>query len=201
MLYVALWGDEREPVFYWGCRTSDRSVQQHFREWEDPGRVSSALNRRESLKSHIFVCRPCWNVSPVELNRNRLGNIISEAIRRKIARGFFLAWMNYRGRIWEQNLLEPFESSDQRHPNHHHLVPMAWVSLRLTIMSHNLDVRMSSVISDQRTHSWIQRAIEIVQRAIDEDVKQNYEEASRQYQNSLDYFMLALKCTFVSSQP
>lgn len=40
-----------------------------------------------------------------------------------------------------------------------------------------------------------QRAIEIVQRAVDEDTKQNYAEAYRQYQNALDYFMLALKCT------
>ncbi|KAF9466946.1 AAA-domain-containing protein [Collybia nuda] len=39
----------------------------------------------------------------------------------------------------------------------------------------------------------LDRAIEIVQRAIDEDTKQNYAEACRQYQNSLDYFMLALK--------
>lgn len=39
-----------------------------------------------------------------------------------------------------------------------------------------------------------QRAIEIVQRAIDEDVKRNYQEAYVQYQNSLDYFMMAMKC-------
>ncbi|CAK5279769.1 unnamed protein product [Mycena citricolor] len=39
----------------------------------------------------------------------------------------------------------------------------------------------------------LDRAIEIVQRAIDEDVKQNYAEAYKQYQNSLDYFMLAMK--------
>jgi len=45
------------------------------------------------------------------------------------------------------------------------------------------------------TSRLVQRAIEIVQKAIDEDVKQNYPEAYRQYQNSLDYFMLALKCT------
>lgn len=41
-----------------------------------------------------------------------------------------------------------------------------------------------------------QRAIDIVQRAIDEDVKQNYQEAYVQYQNSLDYFMMALKCAW-----
>ena len=41
-------------------------------------------------------------------------------------------------------------------------------------------------------------AIETVQRAIDEDVKQNYAEAYKQYQNSLDYFMLALKCNVLS---
>jgi vacuolar protein-sorting-associated protein 4 len=41
----------------------------------------------------------------------------------------------------------------------------------------------------------MQRAIEIVQRAIDEDVKQNYAEAYKGYQNALDYFMLAMKCT------
>lgn len=40
----------------------------------------------------------------------------------------------------------------------------------------------------------LQRAIEMVQRAIDEDVNQNYPEAYKQYQNALDYFMLALKC-------
>ncbi|KAF8919423.1 AAA-domain-containing protein [Mucidula mucida] len=39
----------------------------------------------------------------------------------------------------------------------------------------------------------LDRAIDIVQRAIDEDVKQNYAEACKQYMNSLDYFMLALK--------
>lgn len=42
-----------------------------------------------------------------------------------------------------------------------------------------------------------ERAIDIVQRAIDEDVKQNYQEAYTQYQNSLDYFMMALKCACV----
>ncbi|KZT08978.1 AAA-domain-containing protein [Laetiporus sulphureus 93-53] len=39
----------------------------------------------------------------------------------------------------------------------------------------------------------LDRAIEIVQRAIEEDTKQNYAEAYKQYQNALDYFMLALK--------
>ncbi|KAF9235868.1 Stractural insight into the interaction between Escrt-Iii and Vps4, partial [Melanogaster broomeanus] len=37
------------------------------------------------------------------------------------------------------------------------------------------------------------KAIEIVQRAIDEDVKQNYLEAYKQYMNALDYFVLAQK--------
>jgi len=35
-----------------------------------------------------------------------------------------------------------------------------------------------------------------VQIAIDEDKKQSYPEAYKQYQNALDYFMLALKCVF-----
>ncbi|KAI0034969.1 AAA-domain-containing protein [Vararia minispora EC-137] len=39
----------------------------------------------------------------------------------------------------------------------------------------------------------LDRAIEIVQRAIEEDTNQNYAEAYKQYQNALDYFMLALK--------
>ena len=39
-----------------------------------------------------------------------------------------------------------------------------------------------------------QRAIDIVKNAIEEDQKQNYEEAYKLYSNSLDYFMLALKC-------
>ncbi|KAI3998357.1 hypothetical protein K525DRAFT_158061, partial [Schizophyllum commune Loenen D] len=37
------------------------------------------------------------------------------------------------------------------------------------------------------------RAIDMVKSAIDEDVKQNYAEAYKLYQNALDYFMLALK--------
>ncbi|TFK71709.1 AAA-domain-containing protein [Pluteus cervinus] len=41
--------------------------------------------------------------------------------------------------------------------------------------------------------STLDRAIDIVQRAIEEDGKQNYAEAYKQYQNALDYFMLALK--------
>ncbi|KAF9229847.1 AAA-domain-containing protein [Gyrodon lividus] len=39
----------------------------------------------------------------------------------------------------------------------------------------------------------LDKAIEIVQRAIDEDLKQNYAESYKQYMNSLDYFMLAQK--------
>ncbi|KIM39058.1 hypothetical protein M413DRAFT_447414 [Hebeloma cylindrosporum] len=39
----------------------------------------------------------------------------------------------------------------------------------------------------------LDRAIELVQKAIDEDVKHNYAEAYKHYQNALDYFMLALK--------
>lgn len=35
---------------------------------------------------------------------------------------------------------------------------------------------------------FLNKAIEIVQKAIDEDVKQNYQEAYKLYQNSLDYF-------------
>ena len=42
----------------------------------------------------------------------------------------------------------------------------------------------------------LQRAIELAQKAIDEDVKQNYPEAYKCYQNALDYFMLALKCEY-----
>ncbi len=44
-----------------------------------------------------------------------------------------------------------------------------------------------------------QRAIEIVQRAIEEDKANNYDEAYKLYSNALDYFMLALKCTRLSS--
>ncbi|KAG6868157.1 hypothetical protein C0993_007046 [Termitomyces sp. T159_Od127] len=39
----------------------------------------------------------------------------------------------------------------------------------------------------------LDRAVEMVQRAVEEDSKQNYAEALKLYQNSLDYFMLALK--------
>ncbi|KAI9462736.1 P-loop containing nucleoside triphosphate hydrolase protein [Boletus coccyginus] len=39
----------------------------------------------------------------------------------------------------------------------------------------------------------LDKAIEIVQRAIEDDVNQNYAESYKQYMNSLDYFMLAQK--------
>ena len=42
----------------------------------------------------------------------------------------------------------------------------------------------------------LQRAIELAQKAIDEDVRQNYPEADKCYKNALDYFMLALKCEY-----
>ncbi|KIJ68861.1 hypothetical protein HYDPIDRAFT_25109 [Hydnomerulius pinastri MD-312] len=45
-------------------------------------------------------------------------------------------------------------------------------------------------MSDQTN---LNKAIEIVQRAIEEDTKQNYPESYKQYMNSLDYFMLAQK--------
>ena len=47
------------------------------------------------------------------------------------------------------------------------------------------------------SYGFYQRAIEIVQKAIDHDTKQNYAEAYKYYQNSLDYFMLAVKCRFL----
>ena len=40
-----------------------------------------------------------------------------------------------------------------------------------------------------------------MQRAIDEDQKQNYPEAYKQYQNALDYFMLGLKCMCTLTVP
>ncbi|KAF8139713.1 P-loop containing nucleoside triphosphate hydrolase protein [Boletus edulis] len=47
--------------------------------------------------------------------------------------------------------------------------------------------------SEMSSQSNLDKAIEIVQRAIDDDVKQNYAESYKQYMNSLDYFMLAQK--------
>ncbi|KAJ2975427.1 hypothetical protein NUW54_g11733 [Trametes sanguinea] len=66
-------------------------------------------------------------------------------------------------------------------------------------MSHNLDVSPTCKLAsgDMALTIGIQRAIEIVQRAIEEDSAANYEEAYKLYSNALDYFMLALKCTDV----
>ena len=57
------------------------------------------------------------------------------------------------------------------------------------------------VMELRRGAVWRQRAVEIVQKAIDDDKKQNYQEAYRQYQNALDYFMLALRCTLLLPLP
>ena len=68
----------------------------------------------------------------------------------------------------------------------------------------NLEVRTPiSLSSNHLIDLSGQKAIEIVQRAIDEDVKQNYAESYKQYMNALDYFLLVQKCTSVrvSSTP
>ena len=41
--------------------------------------------------------------------------------------------------------------------------------------------------------NFLDKAIEVVKQAIEEDTKANYQEAYNQYQNALDYFMLAMK--------
>jgi len=66
-------------------------------------------------------------------------------------------------------------------------------------MSSHLDVSAPyrGPIWGAHTGSCPQRAISIVNGAIEEDVKQNYAEALKQYQFSLDYFVLALKCVCV----
>ncbi len=42
--------------------------------------------------------------------------------------------------------------------------------------------------------NFLEKAIEIVRKATEEDGKGNFEEAYKLYQNSLEYFMAALKC-------
>jgi vacuolar protein-sorting-associated protein 4 len=44
------------------------------------------------------------------------------------------------------------------------------------------------------TADFLQKAIDIVQKAIEADTAGRYEEAYRQYYNGLEYFMTALKC-------
>jgi len=72
--------------------------------------------------------------------------------------------------------------------------------LRSPAMSNqsNLDVRiLISLPSNHLTDLSGQKAIEFAQRAINEDVKQNYAESYKQYMSSLGYFMLAQKCMCV----
>ncbi|CAK5075341.1 unnamed protein product [Meloidogyne enterolobii] len=47
----------------------------------------------------------------------------------------------------------------------------------------------------------LQKAIELVTRATDEDKNKNYEEALRLYTGSCEYFMHALKCKFFKFFP
>ncbi|KAK0549297.1 Vacuolar protein sorting-associated protein 4 [Tilletia horrida] len=57
----------------------------------------------------------------------------------------------------------------------------------------SLYCRAHSRIRSRANANFLDKGIEIVQKAIDEDVKQNYVEAYKQYQNALEYFMMALK--------
>lgn len=42
----------------------------------------------------------------------------------------------------------------------------------------------------------MQKAIELVTKATEEDTKKNYNDALRLYTNACDYFMHAMKCMF-----
>jgi len=44
--------------------------------------------------------------------------------------------------------------------------------------------------------NFLQKAIQIVTQATEEDAKKNYDEAFRLYSLSLEYFMTAIKCKF-----
>jgi vacuolar protein-sorting-associated protein 4 len=44
------------------------------------------------------------------------------------------------------------------------------------------------------TADFLQKAIDIVQKAIEADNGGRYDEAYKQYFNGLDYFMMAIKC-------
>jgi MIT (microtubule interacting and transport) domain len=50
------------------------------------------------------------------------------------------------------------------------------------------------VISLPWSKAYLQKAIDIVKHAIEEDNKKEYQEAYRLYSQALDYFMIALKC-------
>ena len=44
------------------------------------------------------------------------------------------------------------------------------------------------------TTNFLEKAIDIVRKATEEDGRGNYEEAYKLYQTSLEYFMTAMKC-------
>jgi vacuolar protein-sorting-associated protein 4 len=46
--------------------------------------------------------------------------------------------------------------------------------------------------------NFLEKAIQYVKQARDEDEKENYQEAYKLYLLSLDYFMMTLKCTRLS---
>ncbi len=59
--------------------------------------------------------------------------------------------------------------------------------------SSSLNVRVFNTPSTGRLKS-LQRAIEIVQKAVEDDSNKNYPEALKRYMLALEFFMLALKC-------
>lgn len=44
------------------------------------------------------------------------------------------------------------------------------------------------------TTDFLQKGIDLVQKAIEFDTAGKYEDAYKQYYNGLDYFMMAIKC-------
>ncbi|CAO1620459.1 unnamed protein product [Sympodiomycopsis kandeliae] len=65
--------------------------------------------------------------------------------------------------------------------------------LHLIVPTIRLQVRNSRSLINMANSNFLDKAIDIVKQAIDEDTKQNYQEAYKLYQNSLDYFMMAMK--------
>lgn len=57
-----------------------------------------------------------------------------------------------------------------------------------------LFVHLSGTVLQYDIHILLQKAIDLVTKATEEDKNKNYEEALRLYEHSVEYFLHAIKC-------
>ncbi|KIJ62102.1 hypothetical protein HYDPIDRAFT_30654 [Hydnomerulius pinastri MD-312] len=166
------------------------------------GKIEEYLTRAETLKSHLQPKGIALKRTTPQSNLDKAIEIVQQAIDNDISQdyasareqylnaiGYFMAAQKSERNETSKSLIQAKidEYLSRAEILGKHLQPKRDSSREPSASS------STSTVDSDRAQSHLNRAIDIVQQAIEEDTKQNYPEAVRQYTDALDYFMLAQK--------